>query len=103
MPEIANEINQLKELRGKILEKAMKVVQKQGLEHDERVTTLGSYYYNNLTAFAEAKVSFFVCNDCNKPYYGGLIDCEQEMGMEDSTRKEDLLCKPCLMKEMSVG
>ena len=78
-------------------------MKKQGLDHDERITTPGDFYYNNLTAFAEAKVSFFECSKCAKAYFGGLIDCEQEMGMENSTRKEDLICKPCLMKQMSVG
>ena len=53
--------------------------------------------------FAEAKVCFYMCSKCEKPYFGGLIDCEQELAREDTTRREDLMCRPCLIKEMSVG
>ena len=73
------------------------------MDKDPRVTTPGDFYFNNLMSFAEAKVSFFMCSICEKPYFGGLIDCEQEMGMEDTTRREDLMCRPCLMREMSIG
>ena len=53
--------------------------------------------------YAEAKVCFYECSTCSKPYYGGLIDCEQEMRMEDTTRREDLICRPCLIKKTSIG
>ena len=81
----------------------MKVCKKEGLDKDERLRTPGDFYFNNLMAFAEAKASFYMCSRCEKPYYGGLIDCEQEMGIEDTTRREDLICRPCLIKEMSIG
>ena len=103
IPEIALEVRELKALRSLVLEKAMKIVKKQGLERDERLTTPGDFYYQNLTAFAEAKVSFFECFKCKKPYFGGIIDCEQEMGMEATTKKEDLVCKPCFLANMSYG
>ena len=44
-----------------------------------------------------------MCSRCEKPYFGGLIDCEQEQGMEDTTRREDLICRPCLIEDMSIG
>lgn len=53
--------------------------------------------------FIEAKVCFYMCSKCAKPYFGGLIDCEQELAMEDTTRREDLICRPCLVKSMSIG
>ena len=73
------------------------------MDRDERVTTEGDFFFNKPLQYAEAKVCFYMCAKCAKPYFGGLIDCEQEMGREDTTRREDLLCRPCLMKEMSIG
>ena len=81
----------------------MQIVKKEGMDKDPRVTTPGDFFFGNLMAFAEQKVSFFMCSVCEKPYFGGLIDCEQEMGMEDTTRREDLMCRPCLMRELSIG
>ena len=103
VPEIALELRKLNALRSQVQTKALKMIKKQGLDKDERLTTPGDFYYNNLTAFAEAKASFFECAKCAKPYFGGLIDCEQEMGLEATTKKEDLMCKPCLLKDMSYG
>ena len=101
--EIQDELEKLNILRSEIQVEAMKICKKQSLDKDPRVTTPGDFYYNNLMAYAEAKVSFFQCSKCEKPYFGGLIDCEQEMGMEDTTRREDLICRPCLIKTMSIG
>ena len=81
----------------------MSIAKKQGLDQDERLSTPGDFFCDNLMAFVEAKVSFFMCSKCTKPYFGGLIDCADEMGLEDTTRREDLICRPCLMKEMSIG
>ena len=101
--EIADEVEKLNVLRSEIQVQAMKICKKEGLDKDERLRTPGDFYFNNLMAFCEAKVSFYMCSRCEKPYYGGLIDCEQEMGIEDTTRREDLICRPCLMKELSIG
>ena len=54
----------------------MKIAKSQGLDRDKRVTTPGDFYYNNLMLFVEAKVCFYMCSKCVKPYFGGLIDCE---------------------------
>ena len=75
----------------------MNIAKKEGLDKDGPVTRRGNFYYNKLMEYAEAKVCFYECSTCSKPYYGGLIDCEQEMRMEDTTRREDLICRPCLM------
>lgn len=101
--EINDEIEKLTELRSDLQVKAMKIAKSQGMDRDERVTTPGDFYYGRLMQFAEAKVCFYMCSKCAKPYFGGLIDCEQEMGREDTTRREDLICRPCLVKEMSIG
>ena len=73
------------------------------MDRDERVMIEGDFFFNKPLQYAEAKVCFYMCAKCAKPYFGGLIDCEQEMGREDTTRREDLICRPCLMNEMSIG
>ena len=81
----------------------MKIAKEQGLDKDARLTTPGDFYFNNLTAFVENKVCFYECSKCTKPYFGGIIDCEQEMGIENTTKREDLMCQTCLIKETSYG
>ena len=90
-------------LRSDLQVKSMKIVKKEGLDKDPRVTTPGDFYYGKLMLFAENKVCFYMCSKCAVPYFGGIIDCAEEMGMEDTTRREDLMCRPCLMREMSFG
>ena len=47
----------------------------------------------------------YQCHKCEEPYFGGLIDCEQEAANAHNrqTTKEDLLCQECIVKEMGVG
>mmetsp|Transcript_29171 Transcript_29171/g.36202 ORF Transcript_29171/g.36202 Transcript_29171/m.36202 type:complete len:282 (-) Transcript_29171:760-1605(-) len=101
--EVAAEIEKLMILRSELQVKAMKIARSQHLDKDERLNTPGDFYFGRLMQFAEAKVCFYMCSRCEKPYFGGLIDCEQEQGMIDTTRREDLMCRPCLIKEMSIG
>ena len=51
------------------------------------------------------RCSFYECFKCKKPYFGGLIDCEQEMNAAEqrTTEKEDLMCQECMLSEMGVG
>lgn len=66
---------------------------------------MGDHYYGKPQEFANHRCSFYQCHKCEKPYFGGLIDCEQEMANADKrqTKKEDLLCQDCLLKEMGAG
>ena len=91
------------ELRSSLQVKAMKIARKEQIDRDPRLTTEGDFYFGNLMAYVEHKVCFYMCSKCDKPYFGGLIDCEQELAMEDTTRREDLTCRPCLAKSMSIG
>ena len=68
---------------------------RQGLDKDERFTSPDSAYNGEMKALAMHACSFYQCHNCAKPYFGGMIDCEIEQGIEESTAKEDLLCKDC--------
>ena len=74
--EVSMELERLTVLRSDLQVKAMKIARSQHLDKDPRLTTEGDFYFGKLMAFAEAKVCFYMCSTCAKPYFGGLIDCE---------------------------
>lgn len=48
--------------------------------------------------------SFYQCKACQKAYFGGMIDCAANLGIEESqTTKEDLMCKDCQLEAYGVG
>ena len=52
------------------------------------------------------KCTFYECFKCKKPYFGGLIDCQQDMAMnegDEANKPENLLCQECLLKEIGAG
>ena len=74
---------------------ALKVAKSQGLESDDRYTSPSSTYYGNLLGLAMHACSFYQCNKCKKAYFGGMIDCAEDLEVEESAKKEELLCKDC--------
>lgn len=72
---------------------AVKVAKSQGLDKDERYLT--GDFKGDLLGFAMHSCSFYQCNGCKKAYFGGMIDCQEALGLEETTTKEDLLCKDC--------
>ena len=47
--------------------------------------------------------AFYQCHECEKPYFGGMIDCMAELGMEEQASKEDLICQTCQLKAHGAG
>ena len=76
---IARELGPLLALKKLVERQALDNAQKQGLLADERLTTPGDAYFGRPQEFANHRCSFYECHGCKKPYFGGLIDCEQEM------------------------
>ena len=75
---IAAELGPLMALKMKVDKLAMKTAEEQGILNDERLSTPGDVYYNKPQEFANHRCSFFQCNSCKEPYFGGLVDCEIE-------------------------
>ena len=65
--------------------------------------TPGDPYEGDLLGLALHSCSFFECYDCKKPYFGGMVDCQQQLGMEENTKKENLRCKDCQLKAYGAG
>ena len=102
---IAAELGPLLGLKKAVESQAMVNAKEQGILGDERLSDPADFYYGRPQAFANHRCSFYLCHGCKRPYFGGLIDCEQEMNNAEhaKTSPEDLLCKDCVLKELGAG
>ena len=66
-------------LKKKVEAQAIAHANEQGILNDERLTTEGDIYFGRMQEYANHRCSFYESHGCKKPYFGGLIDCEQEM------------------------
>ena len=87
------ELAKMREFKASVETMALRVAKSQGLDKDERFTS--GDYQGNLLGLALHSCSFYQCNKCEIAYFGGMIDCQADLGIEESTNKEDLLCKNC--------
>lgn len=72
------------------------------MESDDRLK-LGGPFHGKILELAMFTCSFYQCFDCKMPYFGGMVDCQQQLGMEESTKKENLRCRSCQMKVYGAG
>ena len=101
---VARELGPLIALKKQVEREALKNAESQGILSDERLQNPNDVYYNKPQEYANHRCSFYQCAGCQKPYFGGLIDCEQEAANNArDTKKEDLLCQDCLLKEIGAG
>ena len=101
--EINDEIKKLQILRHSIEKQALEVAENQGLDKHERLTTPGDFYEGKLLEFALHSCAFYACYECEKPYFGGMVDCQAQLGIEEKANKEDLRCKDCTLKAYGAG
>lgn len=80
---IAAEVGPLLHLKRTVEKEALLNAERQGLLGDERLKNELDHYYNKPQEFAMHRCSFYECFGCKKPYFGGLIDCEQEMQADE--------------------
>lgn len=73
------ELGKLALLKTKIETQVLKVAENQGLLQDARLSTPGDAFFEKPLEFALYKCSFYECGKCVEPFFGGLVDCEQEM------------------------
>ena len=94
--ELEQELAALYAYKAKVEELAMKVAVSQGLAQDER-------FQGDLLAFAMQQCTFYQCSKCEKPYFGGMADCQAQLNTEQTTSKEDLICKDCQLEAFGAG
>jgi E3 ubiquitin-protein ligase MYCBP2 len=68
-----------------------------------RVVTEGDIYFGKLEAFAMHICTFYDCFKCKSIFFGGMQDCADAMGAENTLRKENLLCNDCKSEELGFG
>ena len=100
---IVNELAQLRNLKAQVEKMALEVSEVQGLPNAERLTTPGDIYEGKELELAMHSCTFFECNDCKKPYFGGTADCMQQLSAEENIDKESLRCKECQIKAYGGG
>ena len=49
------------------------------------------------------RCSYYECQTCLKPFFGGLIDCETETNNEESKADQEIHCMTCLLKKIGFG
>ncbi len=62
-------------LKALVLELSLQMAIEEGLDKSGRVVTEGDIYFGKLAEFAMHNCTFFECNSCKEPYYGGMQDC----------------------------
>ena len=102
---IVDELKPLIALKKRVQKLALEKAEEQGILEDERLTDPASDYFGKPQQYADHRCSIYMCNTCKEPYFGGLIDCEQEANnaAQHQTKQEDLICHDCRAKELGVG
>jgi len=86
-----------------VIELQVKKAIEEGYDRQGRVLTEGDIYYYDLEGFAVHNCTFYECNKCSEPYFGGMQDCSQAMQSESSLKKEELLCQKCVTQDLGFG
>lgn len=105
IPVIAKVLRPLVLLKNETQRQSLENAQLQGVFADGRVDDPADHYYGKSLDYAMHRCSFYQCYECKKPYFGGLIDCEQEAAQAEANpaQKEDLRCNDCTLKEIGAG
>ena len=99
--ELENNLMVPRELYNNIEKKALDRAELEGLKNDERFVK--EPFNHNMKKFALAVLSFYECFECKSPYYGGMVDCQQNDQQQQNFKPEDLICGACAAKKMGAG
>ncbi|CAI2365681.1 unnamed protein product [Moneuplotes crassus] len=79
-----------------IIKKSIVKAKSDGYDKDPELLNSNSPFYKNLEALCMDKFCYYECYDCKTPYFGGLYECAQMLGVN----QEDLLCYKCSAKTL---
>lgn len=99
-PEIKALLDQADKLEVDIKKKALERAKHEGLHKDPRLKKKDDPYYNDLEKYAMARLSYYTCYECKKPYFGGLKDCGNLLEAEANFKEEELVCGKCSAKNL---
>ena len=102
--EIQKEILNVKNLYNVVKDMAIKRISYEGLYKDARLKDPKDRYYNKLEEYALARLSYYMCFKCKKPYFGGLKSCDNvNEGNGEMFKEEELVCGKCAAVNVSSG
>ena len=102
MPIIGPEFQKWKQFQQKIMNMAKREAIDADLSSD-RVNDPADPFYKNWAGLALSSCTFYECNKCHEPYFGGMIGCRQMMREERNIGQQDLRCGQCLSDELGFG
>ena len=102
-PELREIMNDIRLKQLQVAEMAVERGRQQGLDQDERLSDPTDHYFGKYEEYAVHKCAFYECFKCKQPYFGGLVDCENDANMGDDTRRQDLICGGCAAEMVGAG
>ena len=103
VPILSEKLMEQLEFKWKITEMSVKQAREEGYDREGRVVTEGDIYFGDLEGFALKNCTFYECNKCKEPYFGGMEDCQQATQSEKAMNEEDMLCKNCAIEALGYG
>jgi E3 ubiquitin-protein ligase MYCBP2 len=89
-------IQENKNLYDKIVKMSLERIKFENLEKDPMLIEPNSPFFGKKIDFALKKLSYYMCYECNKPYFAGLRDCRGGPDEENNPNREynpkDLIC-----------
>ena len=74
----------------------------EGIDKDKRMQE--PPYSGDLTSYAMARLSYYMCFKCKKPYFGGLKSCENNNNQNaEEFNPEHLVCASCSADAVGGG
>ena len=101
-PQLQRDISELLQFKEEIAQTALKAAAK-GKIDTVPTRNINSKWHGKRKEYLAAKAAFYECGTCKKPFFGGMIDCERELNLEATTKKEDLKCTKCNLESIGVG
>ncbi|KAJ6243970.1 e3 ubiquitin-protein ligase mycbp2 [Anaeramoeba flamelloides] len=97
---LPNEMEPVYKLRKIVKKKAIAQLNYEGLQHDKRIQL---QFSGDKFAFAMKVFSYYLCNKCRKPYFGGLQQCGIQREFNENFNEKDLICGGCSFVEGKNG
>ena len=89
--------NELITFRAEVRNGALLRLRHEGLDKDDAVVNLSGPYYKNPASYAEATLSYYQCYVCERPYFGGIRRCDDNIDEEQGRfNPSELVCAVCV-------
>ncbi|KAK3592706.1 hypothetical protein CHS0354_037840 [Potamilus streckersoni] len=72
-----------------------------GLQNTESISTPGAPFYQDPEGFSINKYAYYICFQCQKPYFGGEARCDEQDFVENH-KKEDFVCARCSQSNSQI-